>query len=103
MARMMAKAKNARWRHFPPVMPSRSLVDDRRLHDVVELGKARGQVRVPFILNADLLRTGTLRPILGLALPIAGVERVDDVHALHDFPQRPISNRVETAVVRIVD
>src|SRR5262245_46289667 len=103
MARMMAKAKNVSWRHFPPVMPSRRLFDDRRLHDVVELGKPGGQIRVPFILNAHLLWTDRFRPILGLALPIAGVERVDDVHSVNDFPQGTESNGVETAVVRIVD
>src|SRR5262245_38296206 len=103
MARTMARAKNPRCRHFPAIMRTCGLLDDRRLHDVIELRKSRDQIGIAFILNPHLLGARRVRPILSFALPITRVERVDDVHSLHHFAQRAESDGVETAVVGVVD
>src|ERR1700719_3625070 len=76
-----------------------ALFRDRRLLDVVHIGKLRRQISVAFALDAVLRRSAAARR----AFAVIGIERIDHGHARHDLAERRKALAVERCVVGEID
>src|SRR5580693_3916292 len=79
-------------------MPA-ALFRDRRLLDVVHIGKLRRQISVAFALDAVLRRSAAARR----AFAVIGIERIDHGHAGGDLAERRKALAVERGVVGEID